>query len=222
MKKSDAMKQTDSTKKRLQFIVKKLDTLYPRPQTALHFRNPFQLLVAVILSAQCTDARVNMVTPALFARFSTPEDFASAPVAEIEKLIHSTGFFRNKAKNIKACSVELIQRHNGKVPKTMEELYALPGIGRKTANVVLGEAFGIVEGIVVDTHVARLSRRLGVTNEKDAVKIESELMALLPKKQWRRFSHALILHGRNVCIARKPLCRRCTVRSVCPSAEVSP
>ena len=145
----------DRKKLRLQSIVKKLDVLYPRPRTALYYRDPFQLLVAVMLSAQCTDARVNIVTPELFARFATPFDFANANVSEIERLIHSTGFFRNKAKNIKACSIEILKRHDSKVPKTMEELHALPGVGRKTANVVLGEAFDITEGIVVDTHVAR-------------------------------------------------------------------
>jgi len=214
--------QTDRKKQRLQSIVKKLDSLYPRPRTALYYRDPFQLLVAVILSAQCTDARVNMVTPDLFARFSTPIDFADAEISEIEKLIHSTGFFHNKAKNIKACSVELLKRHGGKVPNTMNELHALPGVGRKTANVVLGEAFDITEGIVVDTHVARLSQRLVLTTEKDAVKIETDLMALLPKIKWRQFSHTLILHGRQICKARNPLCVECTLNNLCPSAQVQP
>ncbi|MHB1049753.1 MAG: endonuclease III [Bacteroidota bacterium] len=209
-------------KKRLQSIVKKLDALYPHTRTALNYRDPFQLLVAVILSAQCTDARVNIVTPALFARFSAPIDFANAEISEIESLIHSTGFFRNKAKNIKACSVELLKRHGGKIPNTMQKLHALPGVGRKTANVVLGEAFNITEGIVVDTHVARLSYRLGLTNETDAVRIETDLMALLPKKKWRQFSHTLILHGRQICNARKPLCRECALQALCPSAQVLP
>ncbi len=212
----------DRKKLRLQSIVKKLDVLYPRPRTALYYRDPFQLLVAVMLSAQCTDARVNIVTPELFARFATPFDFANANVSEIERLIHSTGFFRNKAKNIKACSIEILKRHDSKVPKTMEELHALPGVGRKTANVVLGEAFDITEGIVVDTHVARLSQRLDLTTATDAVKIETDLMTVLPKKKWRQFSHTLILHGRQICKARNPLCIECTLNNLCPSAQVQP
>jgi endonuclease-3 len=222
VKKITSKEQTDRKKKRLQSIVKKLDALYPQPRTALFYRDPFQLLVAVILSAQCTDARVNMVTPSLFARLSTPIDFVNAEISEIESLIHSTGFFRNKAKNIKACSMELVQRHGGKVPNTMQELHALPGVGRKTANVILGEAFNITEGIVVDTHVARLSFRLGLTKETDAVRIETDLMALLPKKKWRQFSHTLILHGRQICNARKPLCRECALNTLCPSVQVKP
>jgi endonuclease-3 len=219
--KTNSKKETTDRKiERLRSIVRHLNKLYPRPRTALRYHDPFQLLIAVILSAQCTDARVNMVTPALFSRFATPEDFVRAEIVEIEQLIHSTGFFRNKARNIKACSLALMNHHNGVVPRTMEELHALPGVGRKTANVVLGEAFGITEGIVVDTHVARLSARLGLTKETDAVKIENDLMTLLPKKKWIQFSHSLILHGRQVCAARTPLCYECSISTVCPSVKV--
>lgn len=193
---------------------------YSVNHTALYYRNPLQLLVAVILSAQCTDARVNLVTPALFARFSSAEDFATANSKELETLIHSTGFYHNKAKNIIACCKALIEKHNGKVPSTMNELIQLPGVGRKTANVVLGEAFGKVEGIVVDTHVARLSHRLGFTKETDAMKIENDLMQIVPKKNWYQFSHALIFHGRKICSARKPLCEQCSINTLCPSSTV--
>lgn len=207
-------------KERVRSIIKILSKEYPVAKTALHYNNPFQLLVAVILSAQCTDARVNMVTPKLFQRFSTPEDFAHADIKELEQLIHSTGFYHNKAKNIIACARTLVEKHNGHVPQTMEELHALPGVGRKTANVVLGDAFGKVEGVVVDTHVTRLSNRLGLTKEHDAVKIEKDLMALVPKKHWYQFSHSLILHGRKICSARKPLCHQCSINHYCPSSLV--
>jgi endonuclease-3 len=193
---------------------------YPKDQTALSYGDPFQLVVAVILSAQCTDARVNLVTPKLFSRFSTPNDFAGADITELESLIHSTGFYHNKAKNIIGCAKALLEQHNGTVPQTMEELYRLPGVGRKTANVVLGEAFGKIEGIVVDTHVARLSNRLGFTTAADPVKIEQDLMPLIPKKKWYHFSHTLIFHGRKICAARKPLCSDCVVRTYCPSSLV--
>lgn len=210
----------EKKKERLRSIIKILGREYPAVKTALQYENPFQLLVAVILSAQCTDARVNMVTPKLFQRFATPADFARAERKEVEQLIHSTGFYHNKAKNIIACARALIEKHNGNVPQTMEELHALPGVGRKTANVVLGDAFGKVEGVVVDTHVARLSQRLGFTKEHDAVKIEKDLMALVPKKQWYQFSHSLILHGRSICSARKPLCHQCSINHYCPSSLV--
>ncbi|MDP1677730.1 MAG: endonuclease III [Bacteroidota bacterium] len=215
------MKESAEQKKnRATALFKILIKEYPSEQTALHYGNPFQLLVAVILSAQCTDARVNLVTPQLFARFSTPKDFASADVKELEDLIHSTGFYHNKAKNIIGCSKALIENHNSKVPETMEELFLLPGVGRKTANVVLGQAFGKIEGIVVDTHVIRLSNRLGFTKELDAVKIEKDLMPLIPKKHWYHFSHALIFHGRKICPARKPKCAECKISSHCPSSTV--
>ncbi len=193
---------------------------YPSDRTALTFSDPFQLLIAVILSAQCTDARVNMVTPGLFARFASPSDFARAEVKELEMLIHSTGFYHNKAKNIIACSHALLERHQGIVPETMDELFALPGVGRKTANVVLGAAFGKIEGVVVDTHVIRLSNKLGLTKEQDAVKIEKDLMPLIKKELWFHFSHSLILHGRKICSARKPLCAECSIRTYCPSTLV--
>ncbi len=212
-------KETDEELRiRAQAIIRILFKEYPHDQTALHYRDPFQLLVAVILSAQCTDVRVNMVTPQLFSRFSTPHNFAKAHVKELESLIHSTGFYHNKAKNIIGCAQALLERHQGVVPETMEELFQLPGVGRKTANVVLGEAFGKIEGVVVDTHVARLSNRLGFTTEQDAVKIEHDLMPLIPKKKWFHFSHALIFHGRKICSARKPLCSTCSLHKFCPSS----
>ncbi len=215
------VKETDEQKKkRATAILKTLLKEYPSDQTALHYRNPFQLLVAVILSAQCTDVRVNLVTPILFARFSTPFDFAKAEVKELELLIHSTGFYHNKAKNIIGCAKTLLEKYNGVVPETMEELFQLPGVGRKTANVVLGEAFGKIEGIVVDTHVIRLSNLLRFTKQLDAVKIEKELMPLIPKKQWYHFSHTLIFHGRNICSARKPKCIKCCINKYCPSSTV--
>jgi len=210
----------EKKKNRTTAILKILLKDYPSDQTALHYGNPFQLLVAVILSAQCTDVRVNMVTPQLFSRFSTPKDFATADITALEDLIHSTGFYHNKARNIIACSKVLIEKHNGFVPETMEELFQLPGVGRKTANVVLGEAFGKIEGVVVDTHVIRLSNRLGFTKEIDAVKIEKDLMPLIPKKHWYHFSHALIFHGRKICSARKPKCIECSINKYCPSSTV--
>lgn len=215
------MKETTEQKKaRAASILKILLKEYPSDQTALHYKNPFQLLVAVILSAQCTDARVNLVTPQLFARFSSPHDFAIADVKELEQLIHSTGFYHNKAKNIIGCAKALLEKHNGIVPETMEELFQLPGVGRKTANVVLGEAFGKIEGVVVDTHVARLSNRLRFTKHLDAVKIEKDLMQLFSKKHWYHFSHTLIFHGRKICSARKPLCAECSLSQYCPSSTV--
>ncbi len=211
------IEEKDELRTRAKHIWKILKKLYPENTTALQYSTPLQLLISVILSAQCTDARVNMVTPALFARFNTVEDFAYANQKEVEAYIHSTGFYHNKAKNIIACCNELLKKHNGQVPPTMKELFELPGVGRKTANVVLGDAFGIIEGIVVDTHVTRLSQRFGFTVETDAVKIEKDLMPLIPKKDWFHFSHALIYHGRKICSARKPLCNNCAVNKYCPS-----
>jgi endonuclease-3 len=210
----------EHTMERAAAIAKILFKEYPKNQTALSYSDPFQLLVAVILSAQCTDVRVNIVTPQLFARFSTPREFVNADIKELESLIHSTGFYHNKAKNIIACAKALLEYHRGIVPQTMDELFALPGVGRKTANVVLGEVFGKIEGIVVDTHVARLSGRLGFTTETDAVKIEHDLMPLIPKKKWYHFSHTLIFHGRTICGARKPLCAECSINTLCPSSLV--
>ncbi|MEW5799841.1 MAG: endonuclease III [Bacteroidota bacterium] len=220
MKKKKHIESLQTKKVRAQSLLRILIKEYPSTKTALRYSNPFQLLIAVILSAQCTDARVNIVTPQLFARYSTPQDFAGADVKELERLIHSTGFYHNKAKNIIACAKTLIEKHNGVVPQTMDELHALPGVGRKTANVVLGDAFGKIEGVVVDTHVIRLSNRLGLTTEQDAVKIEKDLMELLPKKYWFKFSHALILHGRKICSARKPMCQECSINKYCPSSLV--
>jgi len=178
--------------------------------------SPLELLVATILSAQCTDVRVNMVTPKLYARYPTAAALAAAPLRDIERIIQSTGFFRNKARNIQACCRKLVAEHGGEVPRTMEELVELPGVGRKTANVVLGTAFGIATGVVVDTHVMRLSRRLGLTTHKDPIKIERDLMEQLPKRQWIDFSHRLIHHGRRICAARKPLCEECPLETICP------
>jgi endonuclease III len=209
----------DPIKQRLRRVRDILALLYPDAHCALNYDSPLQLLVATILSAQCTDIRVNLVTPALFARFPNARAFAEADIGELEKAIQSTGFFRNKARNIKACCRILLNQHGGQVPATMEELVALPGIGRKTANVILGNAFG-VPGITVDTHVGRLSRRLGLTVAEDPVKVERDLMALIPKKEWTMFSHRLIFHGRRVCFARKPNCAECALARYCPKIGV--
>jgi endonuclease-3 len=197
-----------------------LDRGYPDAQTALHHENPLQLLVATILSAQCTDERVNKVTPALFARYPDAAAFAGADRAELEEMVRSTGFYRNKAKSIQTCCAGILIRHGGEVPSTLDELVALPGVGRKTANVVLGSAFGI-PGIVVDTHVGRLSKRLGLTRETDPVKVEFALMPILPRERWSVFSHWLILHGRKVCVARKPRCSACALAPHCPRIGVT-
>jgi len=194
--------------------------VYPSVHCELDFRNPLELLVATILSAQCTDKRVNMVTPALFKKYRRAKDYANAPQAELENAIRSTGFYRNKAKSIRGAMHAIAEEYNGKVPETMEALRALPGVGRKTANVVLGNAFGKNEGIVVDTHVARLSQRLGLTKQKDPEKIERDLMKLVPREHWTNWSHWLIWHGRRRCYARKPDCSRCEVFKLCPSGKV--
>jgi endonuclease-3 len=201
-------------------VVRRLKADYPGATCALENETPFELLVATILSAQCTDARVNMVTPDLFRRWPTAADMARAPINELEKTIQSTGFYRNKAKNIKAASTAIAEQHNGEVPREMEELVALPGVGRKTANVVLGTAFGVATGVVVDTHVTRLSNRLGLTQHKDAVKIEQDLMEILPRKEWVDFSHRMIFHGRQICVARKPKCPECSMVAFCPKIGV--
>lgn len=200
---------------RIKKIRQILKTRYPVVKTQLRHENPFQLLVATILSAQCTDRQVNAVTPALFASLKTPEDFAAAPIKKIESLIHSTGFYHNKAKNVKNCARALIEFYGGEVPDTLDELVKLPGVGRKTANVVLGAAFG-VPGMVVDTHVARISRRLGLTTAKNPEKIELDLMEAIPKKDWNDFSLWLIYFGRSVCTARKPGCPDCFLSHLCP------
>lgn len=205
---------------RVTAILRILGELYPETRTALEYTNPFQLAVATILSAQCTDKRVNLVTPALFARFPTAESMAAAELPELEKLIQSTGFFRAKSKNIRECSRQIVARHGGTLPATQAELVALPGIGRKTANVILGDAFG-VPGITVDTHVGRLSRRLALTIHTDPVKVEHDLMRWVPQPEWTRFSHRLIFHGRQICHARKPLCDQCALSPHCPKVGVT-
>ncbi len=205
---------------RAKALVKAFPKVYPDAHCELDFKTPLQLLIATILSAQCTDKRVNMVTPALFARYRSAKDFAAAPTAELEKAIQSTGFFRNKTKSIRAATAAIAKDHGGKVPQTMAELRTLPGVGRKTANVVLGNAFHIDEGIVVDTHVIRLSERLGLTSESDPEKIETDLMKLVPRKHWTDWSHWLIWHGRRRCFARRPDCRHCEVLRLCPSGKV--
>ena len=192
---------------------------YPEARCELDHDSPYQLLVATILSAQCTDARVNTVTPALFARYPTPEDLAEAEPAELERLIHSTGFFRNKAKSLLGMANALVERHHGEVPTAMKDLAALPGVGRKTANVVRSVAFDL-PGLPVDTHVGRISRLLGLTTETDAVKVEYELNAMVPAAERGRFSLRLILHGRRVCIARRPRCEDCVLNDFCPSSLV--
>ena len=191
-----------------------LKSIYPHVKTQLSHKNPFELLVATILSAQCTDVQVNRVTPVLFKQLATPADFARAPLAQIEKIIHSTGFFHNKAKNIKNCAARLVEKHNDQVPQTLEDLVKLPGVGRKTANVVLSAAFGVA-GMVVDTHVARISQRLALTRHSDPVKIEFDLMEIIPKKDWNHFGLRLIYFGRAVCKARKPLCPSCALIPHC-------
>lgn len=199
-------------------ILQRLRAAYPGVHCELLHDNPFQLLVATILSAQCTDARVNMVTPALFRQYPDAPSMAAAEQEDIEKLIHSTGFFRSKAKNIRLASVALVAHHGGDIPRDMDSLTRLPGVGRKTANVVLGNAFGIEAGVVVDTHVARVSRRLGLTAHDDPVKIERDLMTIVPRPSWTEWSHLLIWHGRRRCFARKPDCAHCEVADICPSA----
>jgi endonuclease III len=214
------MKPTAAAKRRARRVLDALAATYPDAHCALDHRTPIQLLVATILSAQCTDVRVNLVTPTLFARYRTARDFAGADQGELERLIAPTGFFRNKAKNIIACCRAIVEKHNGEVPGTLEELVQLPGVGRKTANVILGNAFG-VPGITVDTHVGRLSRRLGLTTHDDPVKVEFDLMALIPKSDWTMFSHRLIFHGRQVCAARKPDCPACPMNRFCPKIGVA-
>jgi endonuclease-3 len=200
-------------------IVRALARLYPDARCSLDYASPLQLLVATILAAQCTDVRINQVTPALFARYPDAASFANANPEELEALIQSTGFFRNKARNLIACCRQLAERHGGRVPATMEELVPLAGVGRKTANVVLGNAFG-VPGIPVDTHVGRLSQRLGLTRHTDPVHIERDLMAVLPRQEWTAFAHRMIYHGRQVCHARKPLCDGCALAKLCPQTGV--
>src|SRR5437667_7167202 len=200
-------------------ITVRLKQMYPRAKCSLDFTNAFELLIATMLSAQSTDVRVNIVTKSLFRKYPDPQAFANAAQPEMERDVRQTGFFRNKAKAVIACSKAIVEKHGGEVPDTMEALTALPGVGRKTANVVLSNAFKKPVGIVVDTHVTRVSGRLGLTSNTDAVKIEEDLMTLIPQKEWTPFSHRLIAHGRAVCVARKPKCAQCDLNDVCPSAE---
>lgn len=201
-------------------ILDRLEPLYAGLTTGLEYSTPLQLVVATILSAQCTDERVNMVTPELFARYRSADDFASADLSELESIIHSCGFYRNKARNIQAMAQRLIETYGGEVPARMDELVTLPGVARKTANVVLNHAFGFDEGIAVDTHVSRLAQRLGLSANRDPVKIERDLMDLAPRKRWGRVSDLLIWHGRRVCAARNPRCTECVLSDICPSAEL--
>lgn len=205
---------------RTRSVLKKLHKLYPEATCALDHRSAFELLAATILSAQCTDARVNLVTPELFRRWPDAHALAGARQSEVEEVIRSTGFFRNKAKNLIGMAQGIVAEHGGKVPDTMEALHALPGVGRKTANVVLGNWYGKNEGVTVDTHVTRLSRLLKLTKANDAVKIERDLMALVPRPEWTVISHLLILHGRAVCIANRPKCGECVLADLCPSSQV--
>ena len=205
---------------RVKKILTGLRAAYPAAHCELNFSTPLELLIATILSAQCTDKRVNLVTAELFKKYRCAKDFADAPLAELEQAVRTTGFFRNKAKNIQACCAALVEKFGGEVPRTMEELHALAGVGRKTANVVLGNAFDLNVGVVVDTHVTRLSRRLGLTRETGAEQIERDLIKLVPQAEWARFSHWLIWHGRRRCPARKPDCAKCEIQELCPQIGV--
>ena len=199
-------------------IIELLEKEYPNSKTALHYNTPLEILVATILSAQCTDKQVNLVTKSLFKKYKTAQDYADTDLAELEQDIKSTGFYRNKAKNIKNAGRLLVQNYSSIVPSTMEELVNLPGVARKTANIVLSNAFGVIVGIAVDTHVRRLSQRLGLTEKKNPNKIEEDLMKIVPKSQWKKITNLLISHGRNICNARKPKCNDCNLNKICPSA----
>jgi endonuclease III len=207
-------------KKRTRDIIRRLKRAYPDAKTALNYSNPFELLIATILSAQSTDVRVNIVTADLFRKYKKPEDYLKVSARELEKDIHSTGFFRNKTKSIQGTAKLLTEQYGGEVPHTMDELLELPGVARKTANVVLGNAFGIKAGVVVDTHVTRLSHRLALSEEKTAEKIEQDLIPIVPKKDWVIFPHLMIYHGRKICKARNPLCAECTIEKLCPSSSL--
>ncbi len=201
-------------------IIKRLKKIYPEPKTALNYSNPFELLVATILSAQTTDVHVNKVTEKLFKKYKSIKDYAERPLEELQKDISSINFYRNKAKNIQACARMIIERFNSNVPKKMEDLLTLPGVARKTANIVLSNAYGINEGIAVDTHVRRLSQRLGLTKEDEPVKIEQDLMKITPQKEWGNLSHLLIFHGRAICQAKKPNHKECVLFDICPSRDI--
>jgi endonuclease-3 len=206
-------------RQRIRQFSARLKTAYPDACCSLHYANPLELLVATILSAQCTDERVNRVTAALFTKYRTATDYANAPVGVLEEDIKSTGFYRNKAKALRGCCADLVARYDGEVPSTMEALVQLPGVGRKTANVILGNAFEMAEGIVVDTHVRRLAGRLGLTSQTDPEKIEQDMLPLVPREDWIIIGHLLILHGRRICTARAPKCQRCPLNDLCPSAR---
>lgn len=218
MKRKTSKENPEDLKKRTREIIRKLKRAYPDAKCSLNHTSPFELLIATILSAQCTDERVNMVTADLFRKYRKPEDYLKVAPRELEKDIQSTGFFRNKTKSIQGTSKKLTEEYGGEVPQKMDELLELPGVARKTANVVLGNAFGIKSGVVVDTHVTRLSHRLGLSEEKTAEKIEQDLVQIVPKKDWVIFSHLLIAHGRKICKARNPLCDHCPVEKQCPSS----
>lgn len=214
-------KPSSADRERAQKIVAELYRLYPDAKCSLDFTTPLELLVATILSAQCTDVLVNTVTPALFAKYREAADYAEAPLEELEQDVRKTGFYRNKAKHLHEAGRMLVDRYGGDVPRTMAELTSLPGVARKTANVVMGNAYGIVEGVVVDTHVGRLARRLGWTTSEDPVRIEQELMALVPQKDWLPLSHMLIYHGRAVCQAKRPMCESCILVELCPTGQAN-
>lgn len=209
-----------TTKEKAAEILKRLKRVYPNPKTALNFRTSFELLVATILSAQATDALVNKVTAELFKKYRTIKDYADTPLEKLQKDISSINFYRTKAKNIQACAQIIVEKFDGKVPETMEELTALPGIARKTANIILSNAYGIIAGIAVDTHVKRLSQRLSLTKHADPVKIEQDLMKSVPRAEWSHFSHLLILHGRKICHAKKPNHQECALSPICPSKDI--
>ena len=213
------MEEVLKKKERALEVIRILESKFGHPKCALNYKTPFELLVAVILSAQCTDVRVNIVTERMYKIVNTPQQFASMPLEEIEELIKSTGFYRNKAKNIKLCSQQLIEKYNGEVPKEMHELTGLAGVGRKTANVVRGEIWRLADGITVDTHVKRLTNLIGLVKEQDVIKIERELMKIIPKEYWIDFSHFLILQGRDKCIARRPKCLECEIKACCKHGE---
>ncbi len=214
----ETMGSVEVKKQEARAICKELQKHYPLAHCSLNYENPLQLLVAVILSAQCTDERVNRVTPALFQKFPDVQSFARATTRSLESAVHSTGFFRNKARSIKEAAQRIMEVYDGQVPRSLEELTTLPGVGRKTANVVMGTAFGIATGVVVDTHVQRVSRRLGLASGKNPLQIEKELCEVVPKKHWISFSHWLILHGRQLCKARNPQCDQCFLKALCKSS----
>lgn len=207
-------------RERVNVILDRLSRAYPDAKVGLDYETPLQLLIATILSAQCTDARVNIVTPGLFEKYPTVQDFANAPIEELEDAVRTTGFYKNKARNIQLCCRQLLERHNGDLPETMQDLTQLAGVGRKTANCVLTNCFG-VQGITVDTHVTRISNLLGFVNDEDAVRIEFALMELIPQERWNEFNHSIIAHGRATCIARRPKCDQCPISDLCPSARLS-